>query len=210
MQKKRGVFQRVALGQKVALGVVAAMFVLSAQPPTCNRCSATYVGKGELDAYTKRAIENNLVDQQVRSVDLGKTQLGLGIVYRGKLDRQAKNSVAEHDLISEVYYVIEGSATLETGPDIVGEQRRPATLKTVKEYNGPGNNGASIRNGVTYHLVAGDAIIVPAGTGHMFTKIDDHIRYLMVRIDPDRAVPLKNEAQSKAYLASPSLQGPDN
>jgi mannose-6-phosphate isomerase-like protein (cupin superfamily) len=126
------------------------------------------------------------------------------VVYRGKLDQPGANSVAEHDLISEVYYVIEGSATIVTGPDIVGMKRRPATSTTVKEYNGPGNDGASIRNGVTHHLVVGDALIVPAGTGHQFVKIDDHIRYLMVRVDPDKAVPLKDEAASKAYLASPA------
>jgi uncharacterized protein YjlB len=57
---------------------------------------------------------------------------------------------------------------------------------------------------VTHHLVAGDVLIVPAGTGHQFVKIDDHIRYLMVRVDPDKAVPLKDEAASKAYLASPA------
>ncbi len=192
---------------KIALGIVAVLFALSAQQPTCNHCSATYVSKDELAAYTKRAIENNLVDQQVRSVDLGKTQLGLGIVYRGKLDKPGAAAVAEHDLISEVYYIIEGSATLVTGPDIVDMKRRPSTLQTVIEFNGPGNNGTSIRNGVTHHLVAGDAIIIPAGTGHLFTKIDDHIRYLMVRVDPDKAVPLRDEAKSKTYLASPAVKG---
>jgi len=180
------------------------VLALSAQQPTCRNCSSVYVSKAELQAYTDRAIANHLIDQQVRSVDLGKTQLGLGVVYRGKLDQPGANSVAEHDLISEVYYVIEGSATIVTGPDIVGLRRRPATSTTVKEYNGPGNDGASIRNGVTHHLVAGDALIVPAGTGHQFIKIDDHIRYLMVRVDPDKAVPLKDEAASKAYLASPA------
>jgi len=179
------------------------MFALSAQQPTCNHCSATYVSKSEMDAYTKRAVDNNLGDQQMRSVDLGKTQLGLGIEYRRKLDSPAKNAVAEHDLVSEVYYIIEGSADFETGPDIVGENRRPATMQTVREFNGPGNSGTSIKNGVTHHLQAGDAIIVPAGVGHLFTHIDDHVRYMLVRIDPDKAVPLKNDEQSKAYLASP-------
>ena len=193
---------------KLKMSVLGGLTVLalSAQQPTCRNCSSVYVGKAELQAYTDRAIANHLIDQQVRSVDLGKTQLGLGVVYRGKLDQPGANSVAEHDLISEVYYVIEGSATIVTGPDIAGMKRRPATSTTVREYNGPGNDGASIRNGVTHHLVAGDALIVPAGTGHQFTKIDDHIRYLMVRVDPDKAVPLKDEAASKAYLASPPQQ----
>lgn len=190
--------------QRVAPVVVTLMFALSAQDvkPTCNHCSATYIPTDELQAYVQRAIANGLVDQQVRSVDIGKSQIGIGMVHRGKLDAPAPNSVAEHDLISEVYHVIDGSATLETGPDIVGMKRRPATLQTVREYNGPGNNGSSITKGVTYHLKPGDVIVVPAGVGHLFTKIDDHITYLMVRIDPDKAVPLKDEVASKAYLRS--------
>jgi mannose-6-phosphate isomerase-like protein (cupin superfamily) len=186
------------------LGLVTLMFVLSGQDikPTCNHCSSTYIDKSELDAYLKRAMANNLVDQQVRSVDIGKSQIGIGIVHRGKLPAPARESVAEHDLISEVYHIIDGSATLMTGPDIVDMKRRPATLLTVREYNGPGNNGSSITNGVAHQLKAGDVIVIPAGVGHWFTKIDDHITYLMVRIDPDKAVPLKNEAQSKAYLSS--------
>jgi len=190
--------------RKVAPALAMMMIALSAQDvkPTCNHCSATYIATGELQAYAQRAMANNLIDQQVRSVDIGKSQIGIGVVYRGKLDAPAPNSVAEHDLISEVYHIIDGSATLETGPDIVGMKRRPSTLQTVREYNGPGNNGSSITNGVTYHLKPGDVIVVPAGVGHLFTKIDDHITYLMVRIDPDKAVPLKDEAASKAYLRS--------
>jgi mannose-6-phosphate isomerase-like protein (cupin superfamily) len=186
------------------------MFALSAQDvkPTCNHCSATYIPTDEFQAYVKRAMANGLVDQQVRSVDIGKSQIGIGVVYRGKLDAPARDSVAEHDLISEVYHVIDGSATFETGPDIVGMKRRPATLTTVREYNGPGNNGSSITQGVTYHLKPGDVIVVPAGVGHLFTKIDDHITYLMVRIDPDKAVPLKDEAKSRAYLQSDPKASP--
>ncbi|MBV8845266.1 MAG: hypothetical protein JO307_20865 [Bryobacterales bacterium] len=56
---------------------------------------------------------------------------------------------------------------------------------------------------MTHELKAGDVIVIPAGTGR-FTKIDDHIRYVMVRIDPDKVVPLKDEAASQAYLKSPA------
>jgi len=105
--------------------------------------------------------------------------------------------------VSEVYHIIEGTATLMLGPDIVGAKRRPATLETVRLFNGPGSNGASIRSGVSYDLKPGDVVVIPAGTGHWFTKIDDHVTYLMVRIDPDKVTPLKSEADSKAYLAKP-------
>jgi mannose-6-phosphate isomerase-like protein (cupin superfamily) len=191
----------------VVLCVVTIVFPLFAQEPkpTCNHCSATYIPKSELDAYTKRAIENKLVDQQVRSVDIGKSQVGIGMVTRGKLDlgSTSGDAVAEHEQISEVYYIIEGSATLLTGPDLVSVKQRPSTLKTVKEQNGPGYGASSIKNPVTHELKAGDMMIIPAGTGHWFTKIDDHITYVMVRIDPDKVVPLKSEAQSRTYLSKP-------
>src|SRR5262245_47044684 len=124
--------------------------------PTCNMCPGTYIPLSELEAYTKRAIAERLTDQQVRDVELGKAHVGIGMVYRGKLDKPAANSVAEHDLVSEVYHIISGSATLVLGPDIVNRQRRPATQRTVVEFNGPGNNGSDIRNGVAHNIKAGD------------------------------------------------------
>jgi len=188
--------------RRTLLGAAIALFALSAQQPTCNKCSASYIGNDEIQAYLKRAQDNGLTDQQTRAVSIGKANIGIGVVYRGKLAAPANDSVAEHDLVSEVYHVIDGSATLVTGPDILNMTRRPADLQTVREFNGPGNGGSDIRNGVTHELRAGDVIVIPAGTGHWFTKIDDHIRYVMVRIDPDQVLPLKDETASQAYLRS--------
>jgi len=197
-----------------SLALLALAIPLHAQEPkpTCNHCPATYIPKSELDAYTKRAIENKLIDQQVRSVDIGKAQVGIGMVTRNKLSPNSSTgeAVAEHEQISEVYYIIEGSATLLTGPDLVDAKQRPSTLKTVREQNGPGFGAASIKNPETHELKAGDVIIIPAGTGHWFTKIDDHITYVMVRIDPDKVVPLKSEAQSQTYLKNPYTPGQGN
>jgi mannose-6-phosphate isomerase-like protein (cupin superfamily) len=172
--------------------------------PTCTMCPGYYIAKSELTAYTKKAIAETLTDQQVRDVEIGKAHIGIGMVHRGKLTAPATNSVAEHDQVSEVYHIVDGSGTLVLGPDILNRQRRPSTLLTVREFNGPGNNGSEIRNGVTYQLKAGDVVVIPAGTGHWFTKIDNHIDYLMVRIDPDKVSPLKDEAASKAYLSKPA------
>jgi mannose-6-phosphate isomerase-like protein (cupin superfamily) len=174
--------------------------------PTCNMCPGYYIPLSELQAYTKKAIEEKLLDQQVRDIEIGKAHIGIGMVHRGKLDKPAPDSVAEHDQVSEVYHIIDGTATLVLGPDITNRQRRPATLLTVREFNGPGNNGTEIRNGVAHNLKAGDVVVIPAGTGHWFTKIDDHIDYLMIRIDPDKVTPLKDEAASKAYLSKPAAR----
>jgi mannose-6-phosphate isomerase-like protein (cupin superfamily) len=172
--------------------------------PTCNMCPGTVIPLSELEAYTKKAMAERLTDQQVRDVEIGKAHVGIGMVYRGKLDKPSADSVAEHDQVSEVYHIISGSATLVLGPDIVNRQRRPATQRTVVEFNGPGNNGSDIRNGVAHQIKAGDVVVIPAGTGHWFTKIDDHINYLMIRLDPDKVTPLRSEVQSKDYLSKPA------
>jgi mannose-6-phosphate isomerase-like protein (cupin superfamily) len=193
----------IALAAMAAACVTAAAIAQGDPQPTCKMCPGTYIPKSEIDAYTKKAVAEKLTDQQVRDVEIGKAHIGIGVVHRGKLAAPAPESVAEHDQVSEVYHIIDGTATLMLGPDIVGAKRRPATLETVRLFNGPGSNGASIRNGVSYDLKPGDVVVIPAGTGHLFTKIDDHIDYLMVRIDPDKVTPVKSEADSKAYLAKP-------
>jgi mannose-6-phosphate isomerase-like protein (cupin superfamily) len=200
----RQVVTGIAVAAVAVTAVAAQTRINPTDPqPTCAMCPGYYIPAAELQAYTKKAVAEKLTDQQVRDIEIGKAHVGIGMVHRGKLDKPAPDSVAEHDLVSEVYYIIDGSATLMLGPDIANRQRRPATLLTVREFNGPGNNGSEIRNGVSYDLKAGDVVVIPAGTGHWFTKIDDHIDYLMVRIDPDKVTPLKDEAASKAYLAKP-------
>ena len=174
--------------------------------PSCYMCPGTFIPVDELNAYTKKAIEERHIDQQVRDIDIGKARVGIGMVYRGKLDAPSPDSVAEHDQISEVYHIISGSGTLVLGPNITNRQRRPATQKTVVEFNGPGNNGTEILNGISRDLKPGDVVVIPAGTGHWFTKIDDHINYLMIRFDPDKVTPLKGEAQSKEYLSKPATR----
>lgn len=195
------------ISTRILVGAGVAVAGLMAQQgggpqPTCNHCSATYIPKSELDAYTAKAIQYRLVDQQVRSVDIGKLQIGIGMVTRGKLaaDPNRKGAVAEHEQVSEVYHVIDGEATLLTGPDIVNPAKRPADERTVRLQNGPGYNGDSIRQPMVTHLKAGDMMIIPAGTGHLFTEIPDHITYMMVRIDPDKVVPTKSQAESEADL----------
>ncbi len=186
----------------VPLVAIAMMVTLTGQggpQPSCTMCPGTYVPNEEIQAYVKRAIANQLTDQQVRQVDIGKANVAVAVVHRGKID-DPNATVAEHDLVSEVYHVISGSATLVLGPDLVGMERRPANLTTVRLLNGPGNNAKAIRNGVAHQIKAGDVVVIPAGTGHQFTRIDDHVTYLMIRVDPDKVTPPKTEADSKKDL----------
>ncbi len=189
----------VAAVPLVAIAMVGLAAQESGPQPSCKMCPGTYVSNEEIQAYVKRAVANDLTDQQVRNVDIGKSNVAAAVVHRKPINNP-NAVVAEHDLVSEVYHVISGSATLVLGADLVGKERRPANLTTVRLLNGPGNNAKAIRNGVAHQIKAGDVVFIPAGTGHQFTRIDDHVTYLMIRIDPDKITPVKTEADSKKDL----------
>lgn len=188
----------------IALAVAAAFSLgrLTAQSieTSCVMCSSDYVSAEEIAQYVEVARSSQLTDQQVRSIDIGKVNVQVALAHRGPLDAPGPNSVAEHDLVTEVYVVLSGGGTNRTGPDLVDPVRRPPDNRAVQFLNGPGHNAADIRNATTHELKAGDVFVIPAGTGHQFTRIDDHITYLMVRIDPDKIVPLLDAAGSRAYL----------
>ena len=57
----------------LTMGAVYAQKVPTA---TCNGCPASYISNEELQAYLKRAVAKNQIDQQVRSVDIGKSGAG--------------------------------------------------------------------------------------------------------------------------------------
>ena len=97
--------------------------------------------------------------------------------------------------------VLSGSETNRAGPTLVGRRPRPSDNYAVQFLHGPGANSDDIEDAETQELKAGDVYVIPAGTGHQFTWIDDHITYMMERINPDKVVPLMDEAASRAYLA---------
>jgi len=81
------------------LCVAACASVLLAQDtrPSCNKCSGTYITSGEIQAYLKRAPADAVSDQQVRAVDVGKSNVDIGVVYRGK--QTAGGAVADGDVL---------------------------------------------------------------------------------------------------------------
>ena len=175
---------------------------LSAQEdvqPSCLMCAAEYVSLEEISKYMQVGRDKGITDQQLRSIDVGRAKVQIAVAHRGRLEQRI-GRVAEHDLVTEVYYVLSGSGDIMTSPELIDSVRRPDDNRAVMTLNGPGHNAADVRNGVTHQLKAGDVFIIPAGTGHEFTRIPDHITYLMIRVDPDKVVPLMNADESANYL----------
>ncbi len=151
------------MGILVALAMSAAVSPATAQEPTCVNCPGTLIPNSEIEQYIKRGFANDLTDQQIRQVSVGKSNVGIAVVTRKRVT--TANVVAEHDLVSEVYHVISGAGTIELGPDLVGKERRNPNDNTVRLLNGPGNNAI-------YTIVhwAGIRIVDVKLTGSMNSK----------------------------------------
>jgi hypothetical protein len=121
-QRREEIMKRTMLTLAAGcLALVPAATSLNAQgdapQSTCRMCPGVYIPASELQAYVNKAIAEKRVDQQVRDVDIGKSNVAIGLVYRGKLDAPAPESVAEHDQVSEVYHIIETWSSFRPAPD---------------------------------------------------------------------------------------------
>ena len=91
--------------------------------------------------------------------------------------RTAPQGAIAHAVGTEVHYIIAGTATLVTGGTIV----RSAGISTA---TGPGSAAAAtIRDGQTRTVQAGDIVLVPVNTPHWYSRIASPLTYLEVRFD---------------------------
>jgi len=79
--------------------------------------------------------------------------------------RAAVGNAAMHETEAELFYVIDGSATLVTGGKLTAEKRTNAENLT----------GTGIEGGVSRHVAKGDFVMVPDHTPHWFSPIDGTI-----------------------------------
>lgn len=82
--------------------------------------------------------------------------------YNGHMEYRASvGNAAVHEKEAELFYVIDGSATLVTGGKLVDEKRTDATNL----------GGSAISGGTPREIAKGDWILVPENTPHQFNPI---------------------------------------
>ena len=179
---------------KPALGVLAFVFALSAVPTnvvTAQQAtpSATYISVANVQAALGRSPQLAVNPQpNIHVVDAGGYNIAVGAIHR---PQTPPGVAAVHFKVSEIYHVLDGGATLVTGGTLVNAKPRPADSESVKFEDGPGESGSGIQGGTSQQIKAGDVVVIPAGTPHWFSAIDGSISYLVVRVDPNRILPLK-------------------
>ena len=84
------------------LGRVAAQDVEA----SCDMCPSTYISADEIRRYADLGRETGATDQQVRSIDIGKSNVQFAVAHREALDEPRPNSVASHDLVGGTHYIV--------------------------------------------------------------------------------------------------------
>ncbi len=123
----------------------------------------------------------------------GKYNVGISLVSRSKINGKTPPDAIVHDVVTEVYYIIEGNGILILGGTLDSAQRLPANSPVVLKITGPSSRGKRISGGIQYEVGSGDIIVIPPNTPHGFIEIvSNKIVYTIVRIDTEKVLELKN------------------
>ena len=121
---------------------------------------------------------------QAQGADVKVTYIGHDTVAKGgtllsakgvnvQMNTRKEAGIAEyHDKETDTFYIVDGSATLVTGGEMLDSK--------VTE---PGQRrGTTIRGGQTFHLTKGDVMVIPAGTPHWFKEVPSSVTYYVVKV----------------------------
>jgi mannose-6-phosphate isomerase-like protein (cupin superfamily) len=159
-----------ALHQEMTMKLFAAVAVLivlsspakaqqpaGAQPAPTDRTKSSYLSAAELSA----ALAKLPTDRPAGSVRVfSLAPYNVNVERRMPLAQGA----SVHEAQAELFYVVDGSATLLTGGKLEGETR-----------NGTNLQGKSIAGGTAQKFGKGDFMIVPSGVPHQFVDIQSPV-----------------------------------
>lgn len=91
-------------------------------------------------------------------------------VHASRREAGGQSEIHTHE--TDIFYVLEGSATFVTGGTMVdGRTIAPGEIR-----------GTAIRGGKTRRITKGDVIIIPAGTPHWFKDVQGPVLYYVVKV----------------------------
>ena len=103
---------------------------------------------------------------------LGQRMLQLGSYNVNMEHRVAGQAAAVHEKEAELFFVIDGAATMVTGGKLVEEKR-------TNEAN---LSGTSIQGGVSKRISKGDWIIVPEGVPHQIPSVEGAVTVMSLHL----------------------------
>jgi len=144
------------------------------QPPP-----ALDVPASDIKTFIDKLPKDRISDSPIRVTDVGGYKVGVYGVFRPKSVVQSANR--HETTVTEIYYMLEGTATIVTGGTMVDEKSSGASPNTKR----PNFQGPRIQGGVSRHVGPGDVIVIPGNLPHWWSSLDTDIRYLIFRPDPE-------------------------
>jgi mannose-6-phosphate isomerase-like protein (cupin superfamily) len=142
---------------------LAAAVALARQPkpapqaPQSDKQTMLFTSAADVSKLTDKSKSERKPNQPT----VAQPMLELG-GYNGHMEYRASvGNAAVHEKEAELFYVIDGSATLVTGGKLVDEKRTDATNL----------GGSAITGGTPREIAKGDWILVPENTPHQFNPI---------------------------------------
>ena len=148
--------------------------------PAPSVVGVAYVTTADIDAALRQMPpDSTTYDKPMKTVDTGEYKVTIVILRR--IPGKTPDSSLLHDRVTEVYHILSGSGTFETGGTLV--DGKPVDL--TKEAAGPSTRG-TIQGGETRPIAPGDNVVIPPGVPHRFSHLDGTITYLVTRIEAPR------------------------
>jgi mannose-6-phosphate isomerase-like protein (cupin superfamily) len=142
-------------GSGLVFTLVAGVVIAQGPAPQTPK---TYTSASEITAMMAKAKADRKPDQAnlIQNI-LRLAPYSASLEYRG-----AVGPAAVHEKEAELFYVIDGSATLVTGGKLVNEKRT----------NAENLSGTAIEGGNNQPIAKGDFAIVPENTPHWFSPVN--------------------------------------
>jgi len=185
--------KRIILG--VLLGVMLSAtiaFTQSGTPSSIKSNTAVTITAAQIQTILKLDAPDKNADRLAKVVDAGAYNFSMNVQHRIKT-QVTNDRGAMHSKVGEIYYVLDGAATMVTGGTMVDPKAAEYDPKLVTPQGGnstgPGFEGMVTKPYVTRKIGPGDVVFIPPMTNHWFSLIDDHIDYLAFRVDPEHVLP---------------------
>ncbi|MCH7749203.1 MAG: hypothetical protein IH939_14030 [Acidobacteria bacterium] len=162
--------------------LLALLVALLATPALAQEApQATDVTSADIQAFINALPRDRVSDRPIRVVEVtGDYRVGVYGVFRPKDFPGGANL---HQVnTTEIYYMVEGVATLVTGGTLTDSTPAPS---------GTSIRGSGIEGGVSRRITKGDVVIIPGHTPHWWSELETDIEYLIFRSDPENRLPLK-------------------
>lgn len=153
-------FDRSVSFAMLVMLTVASGAAAQTPPPPTDRTKASQFTAAQL-AEAIKGLPTDRPNSSVRVFTLAP--------YNVNVERRlpVTQGASLHEAQAELFYVIEGSATLLTGGKLIGETR-----------NGTNLSGKGIEGGTQTKFNKGDFLIVPSGVAHQFIDITSPIQLM--------------------------------